>query len=405
MLVPGRGLQEDQALMGQKNEFWNSYWEDKRAKLGRITCPAYVVASYTSKLHIQGSFRGWREIASREKWQGFPKSEIYNFANLVRLRVHNVQEWRDWPFYQEDLALFFDFFLKGIKNDWPSTPPVRLSLLRFNPKLEDVINRPLPTYPPLSMKLKTYFLDNRTKTGASTAVAKESQASYLASDSKAELHFDITFDKYTELAGYPKLCLWMECDKHDDMDVFVLIGRVDQNGKTLRHINFPTTLKHEKLPLMNVIQLQGPTGYLRASHREWVVEGPSYSEEIQLATEIDEATVSKEKIWDGRKEFWHPHLKSEKLSKGEVAKLEFTTWPIGMIFEKGEIMRLRISGKDMCLIEAEQCKSILFTLVVSCKAANFKILVPIEPNLNIGMHILHTGGRFDSHIMLPVLEP
>jgi len=59
----------------------------------------------------------------------------------------------------------------------------------------------------------------------------------------------------------------------------------------------------------------------------------------------------------------------------------------------------------MCLIEAEQCKSILFTLVVSCKAANFKILVPIEPNLNIGMHILHTGGRFDSHIMLPVLEP
>jgi predicted acyl esterase len=362
MLNPGRALQEDQALMGQKNEFWNSYWEDKRAKLGRVTCPAYVLASYSSKLHIQGSFRGWREIASTEKWHGFPRSMTHRFANMVRLRVHNEQEWRDWPFYQEDLALFFDFFLKGIKNSWPSTPPVRLSLLRFNPKLEDVINRPYPTYPPPSMKLETYFLDNQTKTGSPTAIATESQASYLASDSTAEIHFDITFNKYTELAGYPKLRLWMECDIHDDMDVFVLVGRVDQNGKTLRHVNFPTTLKREKLPLINVIQLQGPTGQLRASHRDWDVEGPSYAEEIPVPTKIDETAVSKEKIWDGKKEIWHPHLKSEKLSKGEVVKLEFTTWPIGMIFEKGEKMRLRISGKDLCLREANECESILFEL-------------------------------------------
>jgi predicted acyl esterase len=68
MLCPGHGLQEDQGLMSQKYEMFNSYWEDKRAKLGRITCPAYVLASYSSKLHIQGSYRGWREIASKEKW-------------------------------------------------------------------------------------------------------------------------------------------------------------------------------------------------------------------------------------------------------------------------------------------------------------------------------------------------
>ncbi len=32
MLVPGRGLQEDQGLMAERNEMFNRYWEDKRAK-------------------------------------------------------------------------------------------------------------------------------------------------------------------------------------------------------------------------------------------------------------------------------------------------------------------------------------------------------------------------------------
>ncbi len=68
MLCPGRGLQEDQGLMAETNEMYNTYWEDKIAKLARITCPAYVLASYSSKLHIQGSYRGCREISSKEKW-------------------------------------------------------------------------------------------------------------------------------------------------------------------------------------------------------------------------------------------------------------------------------------------------------------------------------------------------
>jgi hypothetical protein len=70
LLCPGRGLQEDQGPLTEKkeNEFFNTFWEDKRAKLGRVTCPAYVLASYSSKFHIQGSYRGWREISSKEKW-------------------------------------------------------------------------------------------------------------------------------------------------------------------------------------------------------------------------------------------------------------------------------------------------------------------------------------------------
>ena len=59
-----------------ENEFWNSYWEDKRAKVGRIECPAYVLASYSSKFHGQGSFRGWREISTKQKWYAYDSNKV-----------------------------------------------------------------------------------------------------------------------------------------------------------------------------------------------------------------------------------------------------------------------------------------------------------------------------------------
>jgi uncharacterized protein len=80
-----------------------------------IKIPAYIVASYTSPIHTHGSFEGFRQIASKEKW----------------LRVHNSGEWPDYydPAHVEDLRKFFDRYLKGIENDWEKTPRVRLSIL------------------------------------------------------------------------------------------------------------------------------------------------------------------------------------------------------------------------------------------------------------------------------------
>ena len=46
----------------------NEYWEDKRARFDQIRLPSYVVASYSTGLHTLGSFRGFDEMASDEKW-------------------------------------------------------------------------------------------------------------------------------------------------------------------------------------------------------------------------------------------------------------------------------------------------------------------------------------------------
>ena len=76
----------------------NDYWEDKAANFEKITCPAYVVASYTSQVHAHGTFEGFRRLSSKEKW----------------LRIHNTQEWSDQhrPENRADLLKFYDYYLK-----------------------------------------------------------------------------------------------------------------------------------------------------------------------------------------------------------------------------------------------------------------------------------------------------
>lgn len=46
---------------------WNEYWEDKRAKFDKIKVPTYILASYSSGLHTEGSLRAYEEI-SAPKW-------------------------------------------------------------------------------------------------------------------------------------------------------------------------------------------------------------------------------------------------------------------------------------------------------------------------------------------------
>lgn len=63
----GRQQREDLVTMIQRYPVWNEYWEDKRAKIEKITVPAYIVASYSSGIHSEGTLRGYEE-SSGPKW-------------------------------------------------------------------------------------------------------------------------------------------------------------------------------------------------------------------------------------------------------------------------------------------------------------------------------------------------
>lgn len=64
----GKNGVEAVVKMLEKYPLYNDYWEDKRAKLDKITAPAYILASYSSALHTTGSIRGYNEVASKDKW-------------------------------------------------------------------------------------------------------------------------------------------------------------------------------------------------------------------------------------------------------------------------------------------------------------------------------------------------
>lgn len=101
----------------------------------------------------------------------------------------------------------------------------------------------------------------------------------------------------------------------------------------------------------------GPEGRLRASHRELDEERSTPLEPRQL------------------------HLRQQLLKPGEIVPLEICIWPTGLIFEAGETLQLEITGKDF--VEDRPPKMI------------------IVEDINRGRIRVHTGGEYDSHLLLP----
>ena len=82
--------------------------------LPSIQVPALICASWSDQgLHTRGSFEGFKQISSQQKW----------------LYTHGGKKWK--VYYDEALAVqtaFFDHFLKGKENGFDSRPRVRLEV-------------------------------------------------------------------------------------------------------------------------------------------------------------------------------------------------------------------------------------------------------------------------------------
>jgi uncharacterized protein len=301
--------------------------------------------------------------------------------SLSRLRIHHTQEWHDiyQPVNNDELQKFFDRYLKDEKNGWENTPRMRLSMLGYN--RPSVVNRIISTYPPENFTYKTLFLDGTTRTLEYEQPTIPQVTLRYDSDvpwsmpPKSSVGFSYAFDKYTELCGWSKAELYMSTPTQDDMDVFIVIRKLDKDGHELQHFNIPfedlpegTT--EEDIPWENIYRYIGPNGRLRASHRAVQTE-PGYPEEKRRL--LSDAYV------------WHPHDKTEKIKPGEIVKLEISLWPGGMIFDKGESMRLDIMGHHPIIPEYEG-------------------LDKFFQNPNVGKHELHTGTKYPSKLYLALSD-
>jgi hypothetical protein len=342
----GNGQKEDILAEAERYPLMNELWENKIPRFDRITVPAYVVASYSNTLHTAGTFRAWRRMASKQKW----------------LRIHNTQEWPDYydETNREDLRRFFDHFLKDEDNGWERTPKVRYSVLDLQGG--DRVAAEADEFPPKGVTSTKYFLDGRSRTLSTRAPTQAATAAYEIESNPDLVSFVTRFDEETVLVGYPKAHLWVEARGSDDMDLFVLIQKLDVNGVPLQQFNVPNqgALAQDITERgASILRYKGSDGRLRASMRHL---GETVSTDMVPAHTFDRV---------------------EKLSPGEVVALDIDLLPVGLAFQPGEQLRFVISGR-----------SLLGTMMPGIRE-----YVPA----NSGAHVIHTGGAYASYLQLPVL--
>jgi hypothetical protein len=159
----------------------------------------------------------------------------------------------------------------------------------------------------------------------------------------------------------------------DDFDIYVKVNKLDSNGNVLvsrcidvGYLQDDPEGERRKLEAMyevgnkgvGVYFHEGPNGILRASHREL---------DLQKSTPH------------------HPlytHRAEEKLHPGQIVPLVIELWPYGMIWEAGEKLKLTISGHRTWA----------------------ELLPHLESKkYNRGEATVYSGGRYDSHLLVPVI--
>lgn len=294
-----------------------------------ITVPALIAASWSDHgLHTRGSFEGFKQIASDQKW----------------LYTHGRSKW---PVYYSSEARevqtdFFDHFLKGIDNGFDQRPRVRLevrdTLETYRVRSEDDWPLPATRYVPFYL-----FPGERVLRKLPLPAAHSERYDAL----KGNASFRVTFDEETEVTGNIKLRLWVEAEGANDMDIFVAVKKYDRADN---EVTFYGKAGYTGAPVA--------LGWLRVSHRALDTERSTPFQPV-LA-------------FNGR----------EPLGQGEIVPVEIEILPSSTRFLSGETLEVSVQGRDHFDHPSLAHKD----------------------TVNKGTHIIHAGGSFDSHLLLPIIS-
>ncbi|KAH7309981.1 Alpha/Beta hydrolase protein [Rhexocercosporidium sp. MPI-PUGE-AT-0058] len=348
---------EDFKVMYARSPMADSpFWRDKRADISKIQIPTFISMSYTNFVHTMGSIRGWLEVDTPHKW----------------LRISPWQEWYDlWNCEEssEELASFFDRFLKGEDNDFLKTPRVRICRLKFSSDpVYDIVEDNFPI--PRTEYKKLFFSPNEK-----LSFSPPSETSVVSYNSERYLDcagFTYTFSEPTHLVGLPKAVLYVSTPDSNNMDLYVIIRKLDRSGKALLNLNIPwsSIASQGAFPdaidaisprnKINLMFHSGSLGILRASRRA-----------------IDPSRSLHENYP------FHPHNKDEYITPGEVIRLEIGIWAMGVEYEAGESVRVEVHGNNPTL------------------RGDFSMESPFAQLASKGRHDVHIGGDTASYIVLP----
>jgi predicted acyl esterase len=184
---------------------------------------------------------------------------------------------------------------------------------------------------------------------------------YAVGANPDQASFLTRFEQETVLVGYPKAHLWVEAEGADDMDLFVLIEKLDAQGTPLQAFTVPnhSAMAHDVTERGGtILRYKGSDGRLRVSARK-----------------LDE-TLSTNDIPA------HSFDQVQKLAPGEVVDVEIELLPIGLVLYPGEQLRFIVSSRNL----------------LGSMMPGVREYTPA----NSGRHIIHTGGERASYLQLPV---
>lgn len=321
----------------------DEWYEARTARLADIEVPVLSAGNWGGMgLHLRGNVQGFLGAGSRHKW----------------LQMHGGTHWESFylPEYVQLQKRFFDRFLKDEQNGWETQPPVMLEVRhvdRFEQRFEHEwpIGRTQWTRMYLDAQRLELSLQPFDATAAATYSAPGRGVEFLSAPMNAQ----------TEFTGPVALVLWVR-SSCEDMDLFVTIRAYDPQGNEV-------LFRGATDPAVPIAQ-----GWLRVSHRR---TDPQRSQPWQP---------------------FHSHRQIEPITPGEDYRVEVEVWPTSIVLPPGYRLAVRVDAQDFEREDAAGPRK---------GSGPFLHTDPQDraPERFSGDNTILTGGRYDSHLLLPLITP
>ena len=200
-------------------------------------------------------------------------------------------------------------------------------------------------WPPSSVHPMPLYMCTNTASLQTEPLALVNSVQYRAASKHERAVFSYRFESGSELIGSMRLKLWVSTSDGDDLDLFIVLRKLDVDG---REVFFSGFNGYERDAVAK--------GWLRVSLRE-----------------LDESRCTALRPW-------HTYDRIQKVRPGEIVPAEIEIWPSATLFEIGTTLQLTIQGHD---------------------AAKYPMLGH-RKLLNRGRHTILTGGPYDSCLTIPL---
>jgi predicted acyl esterase len=348
---PAEGLSEEvlhrnrASFMDQvmAHPFDDEWYSGRNADLSKISVPVLSAGNWGGLgLHLRGNIEGFLGAGSSQKW----------------LELHGGTHYESFykPRWIELQRQFFDRFLKGTQNGWERRKPVMLHV-RHPDKFEyrEEAQWPLP-----GTQWTRWYLDAGDRSIHTDAAAGAAYAEYQATGDGVEFRTS-TLSHEIEVTGPLSARLWVEASAQD-ADLFLTLRLYDPEGKEV-------TFEGASEAAVPVTQ-----GWLRLSHRQL---DPGKSTPYRP---------------------FHEHGSALPVEAGACYSVEVELWPTSIVVPAGYRLGLLVEGQDFSRSPGREPRT---------GSGPFLHNDPADRDVAklAGSVRIHTGGRHDSSVLLPVIPP